>query len=64
MSPLGSLEQPAERLCEGEPQLPCWLTEEEAEALVMMCAASPRNAGEAERRLFAKLGEMLRAFRR
>ena len=45
-------------------QLPCWLSEEEAEALIMLCASSPRSAGETERRLFAKLGEICRAFRR
>ena len=66
MSVVAMLEPPETKPEEPElpVQLPCWLSEEEAEALIVLCASSPRSAGEVERRLFAKLGEISRAFRR
>lgn len=48
-----------------EPEaLPCWLTEEETEALIMLCATSRLNGGKIEREIFGKLGDLIRAFRR
>lgn len=44
--------------------LPLWLTEDETEALILLCATSPRNGGPLERELFGKLGDLIRAFRR
>lgn len=44
--------------------LPLWLTEKEAEALLILCASSPRSGGMKEREIFGKLGDLLRAFRR
>lgn len=44
------------------PQLPLWLTEKEAETLLTLCAASPVSGGEVESEVFARLGELLRAF--
>lgn len=64
MSPASALDSPAGPPHEEAPQLPCWLTEAEVEAIIVMCASSPRSAGDVERRLFAKLGEVFRAFRR
>lgn len=48
---------------DGPPTLPLWLTQEEAEALILLCSGSPLPAdGEAE--VFLKLGELYRAFNR
>jgi hypothetical protein len=44
--------------------LPLWLTEKEAEALLILSASSPRSGGVKEREIFGKLGDLLRAFRR
>jgi len=44
-------------------RLPLWLSEAEAEGLLALCAASPASAGDAEGALFARMGELLRAFR-
>ena len=46
------------------PALPCWLTEAEAAALIMLCATSRMNGGSIEHEIFGKLGDLLRAFRR
>jgi hypothetical protein len=45
------------------PTLPLWLTQEEAEALILLCASSPLGA-ENETGVFLKLGELYRAFTR
>jgi len=47
----------------GPPTLPLWLTQEEAEALIMLCTGSPLPA-DGERDVFLKLGELYRAFHR
>lgn len=57
-------ELPPAPQAEPEPTLPCWLTEDEAETLALLCASSPGNGGEVEPELFGKLGDLLRAFRR
>jgi hypothetical protein len=44
------------------PQLPLWLTEEQAELLLSLCATSPTSGGHGEREVFTKLGDLLRAF--
>jgi hypothetical protein len=44
-------------------ELALWLTEAEAETLVGLALVSPGEGGPAEPALFAKLGELLRAFR-
>ena len=46
------------------PALPCWLTEDEAAALIMLCATSRMNGGSIEHEIFGKLGDLLRAFHR
>ena len=46
------------------PCLPLFLTESEAEALLELCSNSTLIRTEHEQRLFAKLGELLRCFRR
>lgn len=40
---------------------PLWLTQREAEALLVLCAASPISAGPGEQELFVKLGDYFRA---
>ena len=48
----------------GEDLLPLWLSRQEAEAVLQLCAASPALVSEgAEEALFSKLGQLLRAFR-
>jgi hypothetical protein len=46
----------------GTRRLPLWLTEAEAEALLMLCAASFADAGSLEADLLARLRDTLRAF--
>ena len=46
----------------GLKELGLWLTEKEANLLVAMCAASRVEGGKEEHALFAKLGELVRAF--
>ena len=38
-----------------------WLTSREAEALLVLCAASPVSAGPGEQYLFQKLGDFFRS---
>ena len=40
---------------------PLWLTQREAESLLVLCAASPVSAGPGEQDLFLKLGEFFRS---
>ena len=50
----------------GDPVLLCeplWLTLHEAEALLVLCAASPVSAGPDEHDLFMKLGDFFRSCR-
>ncbi len=47
----------------GEPRLPLYLSEAEAEMLLRLCAVSPACGGLAEDELFSRIGELLRAFR-
>lgn len=55
----------ADRTPRGEDLLPLWLSREEAESFLQLCAASSSFVGEAaEERLFSKLGQLLRAFQR
>ena len=42
---------------------PLWLTPREAEALLVLCVASPINGGSGEQELFAKLGDFFRLHR-
>jgi hypothetical protein len=49
---------------EAAPMLPVWLTREEVEALISMCATAPEASEATERELFAKLGQLYRAFNR
>ena len=42
--------------------LALWLTQEETEALILLCAASPAATAQGEETLFGKLGEIFRAF--
>lgn len=42
---------------------PLWLTPREAEALLVLCAASPVSAGPGEQDLFVKLGDYFRLHR-
>jgi len=44
-------------------QRPLWLTADEAEMLTLLCATS-RSIAPGEERLFRKVGDLLRAFRR
>ncbi len=45
--------------------LPLWLTQQEAEAVLLLCSAASTDADPAvEAQLFGKLGEVLRAFQR
>ena len=55
----------SDRCPRGEDLLPLWLTRQEAEAVLQLCAASPAVASErTEDSLFSKLGQLLRAFQR
>jgi hypothetical protein len=42
---------------------PLWLTQGEAESLLMLCVASPIAAGASEHELFMKLGDLYRSYR-
>ncbi len=41
---------------------PLWLTLQEVELLIVLCATSPTNGGTHEEPLFAKLGDFFRWF--
>ena len=43
---------------------PLWLSEAEAEQLLALCFSAACSAGEMEPELFARLGELVRSFRR
>ncbi len=40
---------------------PLWLTQREAESLLVLCAASPVSVGACEQDLFVKLGDFFRS---
>jgi len=40
---------------------PLWLTQREAESLLVLCVASPVSAGAVEQDLFQKLGDFFRS---
>jgi len=44
-------------------ELALWLTEQEAQAMALLCLSAREQAGPAEEALFGKLGEFLRQFR-
>ena len=45
------------------PRLPLYLTEDEAEMLLRLCAVSPACGGLVEDELFSRIGDLMRAFR-
>jgi hypothetical protein len=60
-----TLNQLANRSTRNDDLLPLWLSREEAESFLQLCAASPALVSEeAEAELFGKLGQLLRAFQR
>lgn len=61
------IEEVLTRLADGcqrdDDRLPLWLSREEAESILQLCAASAAYVNEAtEEALFGKLGQLLRAF--